>query len=534
VQGYRGRAIALSLIAALLLAACSGGTRARRSSQSQAVPQTFTYDTFSQVMVGWDPASAYSNEIIAMSNMYETLTHYNAITKKADPSLAESWTSTPDGKAWTFKLRSGVTFHTGRPMDAAAAKAAIDRTIKLKGGAAYIWDSVKSIEAPDPQTLVFHLKYPAPLDLNASADYAAYIYDTQAAGTADLAKWFEKGHDAGTGPYTVQSWHSGQEIELTLTTYPKYWRGWNGPHYKQVVFRVVSQPTTSAQLLRSGQVSFVEQLTPQLLATFQHDRNVKVVQSPSWQNLLGMLNTKSGPLTNPVVRQAISYGVDYDGIINVLKGASVPSSGVVPAGLWGHFDDLPSYHHDQAKAAALLKQAGYGPGGKPIRLTLTYTQGDAAEPLVTTLIKSSLAPLNITVDSQGLQWPTQWAKAKSSDPSKRQDILLFYWWPDYADPYSWFINLFHSEPQPNFNLSYYSNPKLDATMTRAEQNAATNRDLAIQAYRDMQVTLLQDAPALFLYNQNYQYAMLNSVGNFQVNPAYPNVVFAYDLQPLAR
>jgi peptide/nickel transport system substrate-binding protein len=534
VHSRRGRAIALGLIAALLLAACSGGTRARRNSQSQAVPQTFTYATFSQVMTGWDPASSYSNEIIGMSNMYETLTHYNSATKKADPSLAESWTSTPDGKTWTFKLRSGVTFHTGRPMDAAAAKAAIDRTIKLKQGAAYIWDSVKSIDAPDPQTLVFHLKYPAPMDLNASADYAAYIYDTRAAGTADLAKWFEQGHDAGTGPYTVKSWHSGQEIELTLTSYPKYWRGWSGAHYKNVVFRVVSQPTTSAQLLRAGQVSFVEQLTPQLLATFKNDPKFKVVESPSWQNLLGMLNAKSGPLANPAVRQAISYAVDYDGIINVLKGAGVPSSGVVPPGLWGHFDDLPSYRHDQTKAAALLKQAGYGPGGKPIRLKLTYTQGDAAEPLVASLIRSNLAPLNVTVESQGLQWETQWAKAKSADPSKRQDILLFYWWPDYADPYSWFINLFHSEEQPNYNLSYYSNSKLDVMMTKAEQDAATNRDQAVQAYRDMQVMLLRDAPALFLYNQNYQYAMLNSVGNLQVNPAYPNVVFAYDLQPLAR
>ena len=67
-------------------------------------------------------------------------------------------------------------------MTAQAAQAAILRTIKLNGGAAYIWGAVKTIDTPSQYTLVFHLKYASPLDLEASADYSAYIYDTQAAG----------------------------------------------------------------------------------------------------------------------------------------------------------------------------------------------------------------------------------------------------------------------------------------------------------------------------------------------------------------
>jgi peptide/nickel transport system substrate-binding protein len=69
-------------------------------------------------------------------------------------------------------------------------------------------------------------------------------------------------------------------------------------------------------------------------------------------------------------------------------------------------------------------------------------------------------------------------------------------------------------------------------MAKAERDAATNRAEAVSLYQQMQVTLLQDAPALFLYNNNAQYALLKSVGNLQVNPAYPNVVFVYDLKPL--
>ena len=96
------------------------------------------------------------------------------------PLLATSWTKSADAKTWTFTIRQGVKFHDGTPMTAAAVKAAIDRTIKLNQGAAYIWGAVKSIDAPDATTVVFHLKYPAPIDLISSAGYAAFIYDTKA------------------------------------------------------------------------------------------------------------------------------------------------------------------------------------------------------------------------------------------------------------------------------------------------------------------------------------------------------------------
>src|SRR5438105_10180362 len=166
------RPLAAAAAAAVLALSVTGLTAARTHTSAG---QAFGYVTVSQVMVGWDPATSYSNEIIAMSNMYETLTRYDARTKKAMPLLAQSFHSSKAGTVWTFVLRKGVTFHTGRPLSAQAAKAAIDRTRTLHQGAAYIWDAVKEIDTPSPYTLVFHIKYPAPLDLNASADSAAYI-----------------------------------------------------------------------------------------------------------------------------------------------------------------------------------------------------------------------------------------------------------------------------------------------------------------------------------------------------------------------
>jgi len=532
MKHHRGRliAVAAAAVPVLSLAACGGS--ASPASTQQPVNKVFTYDTSTPVMVdGWDPATEYSDGIIAMSEMYETLTRYNSATNTVGPLLATSWSSADGGKTWTFHLRHGVTFHTGRSMTAQAAKAAILRTIKLNGGASYIWGAVKTIDTPDQYTLIFHLSYAAPLALQASADYSAYIYDTQGpAGQSGSAftSWLNAGHDAGTGPYTVQTWNKGQEFEVYLKQFGKYWGGWSGSHFTKVVFRVVPQDTTAAQLLRSGQVTFVEQLSSSLWSSFKGDSGISTVSSPSWQNLLGQLNVKT--LSLPV-RQAILYAIDYRGIVAALHGAGVQSSGLVPPGLLGHFSDLPDYSYNKAKAAALLNQAGYGPGKKALNLSLTYTQGVSDEQVVATIIKSDLAALNVNLSTQSLAWPTQWSKGKSSNAAQRQDIFLEYWWPDYADPYSWFVNLLETENPPNFNLSYYSNPGLDHMINQVEPLVATNKPAAEQLYKNMQVTILQQAPIVSLYNQNYQYAMLSGISGFRVDPAYPNVVFVHDLKP---
>src|SRR5260370_10351936 len=330
--------ITLGSALARLLAAC--GAAAHRASQHhQAASQTFTYDTYTPVMIdGWAPATEYSNGIIAMSEMYETLTRYDPATHQIRPQLATSWSKAPNGLTWTFQLRHGVYFHTGRLMTAQAAKAAIERTIKLNGGAAYIWGAVKSIDTPTPYTLVFHLKYPSPLDLEAPADYSAYIYHRKPAGSGSLIKWLNAGHDAGTGPYTVQTWNKGQEFEVIETTFPRYWGGWSGAHFKRVVFRVVPQDTTAVQLLRAGQVSFVEQMSPSLWSSLRGTAGITLTSAPSWQNLLGQLNSKTLSLPE---RQAISYSINYQGILAALRGAAVASGWTVPEPPPGHLRNSP-------------------------------------------------------------------------------------------------------------------------------------------------------------------------------------------------
>jgi peptide/nickel transport system substrate-binding protein len=268
--------------AGLLLASGSAlaraGRRLRRLFQlaspqpSSTASQVFTYDTNAPVMDdGWDPATEYSDGIIAMPNMYETLTRYNAVTHKIDPLLATSWSKSADGLTWTFHLRQGVHFHTGRLMTAQAAKAALLRTIKLGGGAAYVFDAVKTISTPNEYTLVFHLKFAAPMDLAASAAYSAYIYDTQAAWQRGRSADQVAQHPPRRGhrPVHGQTWNKGQEFEVILKDYPGYWGGWSGPHYKKVVYRVVTQDFHRRAAAAVGQVTFVEQVSPSVWQSFK-------------------------------------------------------------------------------------------------------------------------------------------------------------------------------------------------------------------------------------------------------------------------
>lgn len=520
---------------AMAASACAGGqvrgpggtpppstTTSQSPAAAQANDATFVYAPNLDVVTDWDPASSYSNEIIAMANIYEGLTRYNAEAGKPEPRLATEWTSAAGGKEWTFKLRQGVKFHTGAPMDAEAAKKAIERTIKVNAGAAYIWGSVQTIEAVDAATLKFTLKYAAPLDLVASSGYAAHIYDTS---VADELKDGTK--DAGTGPYTIDTWQKGKETELTLKAFDDYWGGWKPEQYRKVSFRVTPEITTAWQLLQKGEVTFVPRLNPQLFEQAGTTEGVRISQKPSFQNLLLLPNTASGPMKDVKIRQALQLAIDYDGLVAALKGAGSKASGLVPQGLLGHVSGMEP-KQDLARAQELLNAAGYGPDLEELELTLTYAQGDEDQKLLVTLLSSTLKKLNVTLQAKPMAWNAQWDLGKKQG----QDIFVMYWYPDYPDAYSWFLNVFRSADKPQFNLSYLKNPGIDRAIDALPQLTATDVLAADRAYADLQKKILQDEAAVAVpYVQTYQRALSAGVEGYADNPAYPNVVFFHDLKP---
>ncbi|MEV5892122.1 ABC transporter substrate-binding protein [Nonomuraea fuscirosea] len=502
----------------------AGGTPQPQTSGSgspaggQANDATFVYAPNHDVVTDWDPATSYSNEIIALSNIYEGLTRYDSETKEAAPRLATEWTSAGDGKEWVFKLRQGVKFHSGATFDATAAKKAIERTKEKKGGAAYIWDPVDKIEAVDASTLKFTLKYAAPLDLIAASGYAAWIYDVDAVD-ADGKK------TAGTGPYTIDTWQKGKETELTLKAFDDYWGGWKPAQYKKVAFRVTPEITTAWQLLQKGEVNFVERLNPQLFEQAQTTESVRTAESPSFQNLLVLFNTAAGPTENVKVRQALQLAIDYDGLAAALEGAGQKASGLVPQGLVGHAGGMEP-KQDLAKAQALLAEAGYGPDLKELKLSLTYGIGDEDQKLLVTLLSSTLSKLNVTLQAKPMNWSAQWDLGKKGG----QDVFVMYWYPDYPDAYSWFLNVFKSADKPQFNLSYLKNAEIDAAIDKLPELTATDRLAAVEEYKTLQEKIIQEQAAVAVpYVQKYQRALSSDVEGYKDNAAYPNVVFFYDL-----
>jgi peptide/nickel transport system substrate-binding protein len=342
---------------------------------------------------------------------------------------------------------------------------------------------------------------------------------------ANASDWFNEGHDGGTGPYRIQSYQKG--FQMTLARYENYWKGWAGPHFDNVIFRVDRDPSVRLQAVQSGDADVTLDIPVDLLSTVQGNPNVVVIDSKAYRNLVGMINTVREPTNKVLVRQAISYAFPYKDVIDsVWRGHARQSTGPVPSGMLGHFDDLPQYSLDLDKARSLLAQAGYPNGG--FSLTLTYTSGDQVEKAVAELYKAQLAKLNINLDIQEMTTRAKYALARG-DPAQAQHIILFYWWPTYITAYDFLFNLFHTEETHIFNFSYYGNTAYDNLIDQASRLEGTNMPQALQMYKQAQQMLIEDATSLFIFDQDTTIVHNARIHNFQDNPAYIETIFFYNI-----
>ena len=545
------------LLAVGLLAACSGGTPAVEEqpapseeveapteeaetpveeaespveeesapAEEAAAQNVFVYahpTTFPDL----NPASSFSNDLVIMANCYETLTFYNSPGNEEviSPKLATSWETNEDNTEWTFTIREGVSFQDGEPLNAEAVKAAIENTMELGAGSSYIWAPVESIEAVDEYTVKFTLMWPAPLDLIASAGYAAWIYSPKAYAEGG-PDWFNEGNCAGTGPYTIDNFERGARIIMSRNE--DYWGSWSDGQFDTIVFDIVEDPVVRQQMIESGTADFTYDIPADNLDSLNARDDVIVYTNPSFQNLLGLLNNQKPPLDNPLVRQAISYAFPYEQFIQGVMGQRATQAfGPIPAGIWSHSEDLQQYNYDLDKAAELLGQAGYPDGG--LDLLYTYATGDLDEQQVGELWKAELAKLGVNLELQPMTWEAQWELGQS-DPENAQDIFVMYWWPDYVSPISWLFNMYHSEEETLFNLGYYSNPEFDELIDTADAISGSDREGATEMFIQAQEMLVNDAVSVFFYDVANTHVARANVQGYVDNPAYPHVLFAYDL-----
>ncbi|MEM4863327.1 MAG: ABC transporter substrate-binding protein [Candidatus Nezhaarchaeales archaeon] len=493
-----------------------------------------------------DPSTEFSNSVMWLPLVYETLVWYDPFKDQFIPGLAERWESDPEGTVWTFYIRKGAKFHDGSPVNAEAVAFSINRTILLGGGAAYIWDPVERIEVIDEYTIRLYLKYPAPLLKIAASPYSAYIFCPNVVKYANatdsvdpkVAEWFNRGNACGSGPYKLIKWDP--EFEVVLEKWEEWW-GWREPDYPWrssidkapdvFIIKVIKDAATQSRMLRAGEIHIAQYIPIEDLELFERDPNFVVVRKPSFQNLIMLINTRKPPLNDTRVRRAIAHAIPYEDIVKLARGGLARvASGPIPYGLWGHFDNL-TYTYDLDLAKRLLAEAGY-PDGIPRTLTLVYTAGDIYEARTAEIIKASLAKIGINVEIKPMSWEEQWALAQKGweTPEEVQDLFIFYWWPDVLSPITYLYNMFHSESKA-FNLCYYENQTFDAIIIEAYRLEGLNPAKALELYYKAQYILYMDVPAVPLWDMIDIRVATTRIKNLDeaINPCYPTVIFAQKL-----
>ena len=496
------------------------------TTQAQDDPWIFSA-TYSTTFTDLDPSTSASNENAVLANVYEPLVWYQPASHGEDarlvPGLATEWTAAEDGLTWTFKLREGVLFHDGSAFDAEDVKFSIDRTLQIGGGLSYIWLPVESVEATGVHEVVFHLSEPAPVDLIASASYSSWIMSSTV-GDKD-STWFNEGNAIGTGPYMIRDYEPGSRI--VMERFEDYWGGFSDNSVDLAVFENIDDPVLREQRLRSGETDWVVDLEDDNLASLEEAPGVRIDRSPGFQNYAGHFNTRKEPLNDRSVRQALSYAFPYtDYIENALNGNGTLSRGPVPLSMEGHATGGIQYEFDLERARTLLAEAGYPEGG--FELTATYTSGISHGAKATELYKAALAKIGITLEIRPMAWEAQWALA-TTDPGSAQDIFFMYWWPSYVTPYDFLASLYGSEDEPFFNLSYYSNSSYDDMIDTANLQLASDRQTGISGMSQAAEMLAEDAPSLFLFDQDSIHGIREDIQGYRDNPAYAHVIFLREL-----
>ncbi|MGA8905472.1 MAG: ABC transporter substrate-binding protein [Candidatus Bathyarchaeia archaeon] len=480
-----------------------------------------------------DPAYSFSGEVIAMSNVYEGLLLYTGGTPEVKPALATSYNVSADGLTWTFKLREGVKFHDGTAFNATAVKYSFDRITQLGAGAAYIWGQVKELKIIDDYTVQYVLSASAPLQRIVASCYGAWIYSPNINSTGqvtDLHAWFNAGHDAGTGPYTIHSFAPG--TQMILNYFPDYWGGWGGPNgagrIATVVIKIAEDPATRVQMIESGSVQYAASIPSEERKRLQNETGIQVNWESTYQTQYAFLNMKSPYLKNTLIRKALLYAFPYQDYIKVGEGEYIQPIGVIPHGMWGHFDDLPTYQLNLTRAKQLLAEAGYPNGG--FTLSYYYISGVAPTQTAAEMWKAELRQLGINLDVREMTWPDLWALIQQGPGKYNYDIVAFAWWPTYITPYDFMMNMWHTEKTALWNAGYYYNSSYDALIDQAFAVEGPHPDQALSLYRQAQQMLIGGAITMPLEDLRLAMVMRSNVQGFQLDPAYGyDTIFYYDV-----
>jgi peptide/nickel transport system substrate-binding protein len=408
------------------------------------------------------------------------------------PRLAESW-QIPDPLTYVFHLRRDVRFHDGHPLTSADVKWTLDSLLtgKVRSAKTSAYRYVATIEAPDAQTLVLHLKEPYAALLWNLSDGAFGVVEqgtgqAPAAGSAALP--------VGTGPFRDQSEQPDREVVLVRND--DYWG--ERAHIARIRFKVVPDATTRALELRKGSADAeINALPADMLPVLERQPNLVLERSPGTAYQYLAMNLRDPILRDVRVRRAVARAINRAPIIESLwHGMARPANSVLPPQHWAYFAAAKSYDYDPAAAEHLLDEAGYPAQADGVRFHLAMkTSTDETTRLLSAVLQQQLRAVGIALDIRSYEFATFYA-----DVTRGAFQLYSLRWVGGSnqDP-DVFENVFDSASfaPKRANRGYYSNPEADRLIALGRRSV--NIHTRTEAYHNLQALLNQDLPYIHLW-----------------------------------
>jgi len=487
-----------------LVLACANFACSPRPSPQTVVMIIESSPTNLDPRVGLDAQSERISGLI-FDDLLTRDEHFNV-----QPGLAERW-EVSDPLTYVFHLRNGVRFHDGRPLTSRDVKWTFDSllhgSITSTKSAAYRF--VDSVDAPDPLTVVFHLKQPFSTLLWNLSDGAIGIVPYGSGPEMAL-------HPIGSGPFRFVSAQQDQQVTIERNT--GYWGG--APNLERVKFIVVPDTTTRALELRKGSADIaINSLTSDMVLALRRDHNLQVITGPGTNLSYLAFNLRDPILKDVHVRQALAYAIDRRPMIQYLwRDRAQPAYDVLPVQSWAYDAQIPHCDHDPQRARQLLDEAGYFPvNGTRFHLVMKTSTAEESTRLMAAVLQQQLREVGIALDIRTFEFATFF-----SDVTKGAfQLYSLRWIGGNQDP-DIFEYVFDSDkfPPHGANRSYYSNPEVDTLINQARSEL--DQQKRKQLYGQIQEILARDLPYINLWyldnvlvhSKRVQGIGLNAAGNY--------------------
>jgi peptide/nickel transport system substrate-binding protein len=479
----------------------------RTGTVQSAEPQPLTLVT-NRAPSDVDPHSAYDvGSGLALRGPFEGLICLKpGFADEYLPVLAESWTVNADKSVWEFRIRPGVTFHNGTPLDAEAARASFERLLSLGLAPSTVLgrfiDDPSRVVVVDPMTLRFDLGRPQPLFIAALASaFGTAIVNVKAARQHEVdgdwgTGWAQGTTDGlGTGPFRITriDLESGVEMER----FQEYWQGWEGPHVDSVRIRIVVESETRRLLLERGETDIATTLPLATVRDLEQNPSLRVDHRLDL-NVRYLAMTVAGPLQTVEARRALCWAFPYNEVIDgVLEGFAKRAVGPVAELCRGFAPDTFVYETDLQQARALLTQAGIGEGTE---LTIAFPEGNLESIALAELFQANLAEIGIGLTVQTIDFATYIALFSGEMPAEeRPNLLGAFWSPDYNDAWNHLWPQVSCDAWQSGNGGQYCNNRVEELLTMARD--AADDETYMAALSEIQQIVTWDDPAAIYFAQ---------------------------------